>query len=131
MELHLRITGVLLILLALTHVVFPRYFKWRAQLALISHINRQMVYIHTFFIAFTVLLMGLLCLTSAAEMITTKIGKNISLGLGVFWLVRLSIQFVGYSSLHWKGKPFETKIHVLLLVLWTYLSAVFLLVYFS
>ncbi|HEU5052831.1 MAG TPA: hypothetical protein VFT78_06950 [Hanamia sp.] len=52
----------------------------------ISHINRQMMYVHAFFIAFIVFLMGLLCLISSNELITTTFGKRIALGLGIFWL---------------------------------------------
>lgn len=131
MEPQLKIIGVFLVLLALLHVIFPRYFKWEAELRNMSDINRQMMYVHAFFIAFGVFLMGLLCLTSSNELTTTTFGKRISLGLGIFWLTRLFIQFFGYSSLLWKGKTFETTVHVLLAGLWTYLSGVFLLIYFS
>ncbi|HEY0732207.1 MAG TPA: hypothetical protein VGD33_07305 [Chitinophagaceae bacterium] len=131
MELQLKIIGFLLLLLSLLHVIFPRYFKWKAELSNVSNINRQMMYVHAFFIAFGVFLMGLLCLTSFNELTTTSFGKRISLGLGIFWLTRLFIQFFGYSSLLWKGKTFETIVHVLFAGLWTYLSGVFLLIYFS
>ena len=131
MELHLKIIGVLLMVLALLHVNFPRYFKWKVELSLVSHINRQMMYVHAFFIAFGVFLMGLLCFTSATELATTTFGRRISLGLGIFWLTRLLIQFFGYSSLLWKGKTFETTVHVLFSVLWTYFSVVFLLISLS
>ena len=57
-----------------------------------------MMTVHTFFIALIVFLMGLLCLTSSNELIETNLGKKISLGLGIFWTVRLFIQFFGYSS---------------------------------
>ena len=127
MELHLRITGVLLIGLALLHVLFPRYFKWKAEMTLISHINREMMYVHAFFIAFTVFLMGLLCLTSAPELLTTPLGKKMAFGLGLFWAARLLIQFFGYSSLHWRGKRFETVIHIILSILWLYFAGVFFL----
>jgi hypothetical protein len=129
MELHLKITGVLLVLLAFMHVVFPRYFKWKAELSLVSDINRQMMYVHAFFIAFGVLLVGLLCLTSSFELTTTLLGRRISLGLGIFSLARLFIQFFGYSSLLWKGKRLETTVHVLFSALWIYFSGVFLFVY--
>jgi hypothetical protein len=131
MELHLKIIGILLVLLSLLHAIFPRYFKWKSELNSISEINRQMMYVHAFFIAFLVFLMGLLCLTSSAELTTTTFGKRISLGLGIFWLTRLFIQFFGYSSLLWKGKTFETTVHVLFTALWTYLSTVFLLIYLA
>lgn len=118
-------------LLALLHVIFPRYFKWKHELNLVSQINRQMMYVHTFFIALMVFLIGLLCLTSATEMATTMFGKRVSLGLGIFWTTRLFFQFFGYSSLLWKGKKFETTIHVLFSILWIYLSAVFILNFFG
>jgi hypothetical protein len=85
--------------------------------------------VHTFFVAFVVLLMGILCLGSSTDMMTTVLGKRVSLGLGIFWLVRLFIQFFVYSSKLWRGKRFETVIHILFAILWTYFSVVFLMVY--
>ena len=126
MELHLKIIGLLLVVLALVHVIFPRYFDWKIQLGGLSLINRQMMYVHTFFIGLAVLLMGVLCLTSAAELIATALGRKISIGLFLFWLARLIVQFFGYSSELWKGKPFESTVHVVFTLLWIYLSGVFL-----
>ena len=128
MQLQLELIGALLIILALLHVGFARYFDWRREFAVVSLINRQMMYVHTFFIAFAVLLMGVLCLTSAAELVGTALGRRVALGMGVFWLARLLIQFFGYSATLWRGKRFETSIHVLFALLWAYLSGVFLLV---
>lgn len=126
MEIHYKTIGVLLMALALVHVIFPKYFNWKDELKSLSLINRQMMTVHTFFIALIVFLMGLLCLTSATELIETKLGKTISLGLGVFWSTRLFIQFFGYSTELWKGKTFETIVHIVFSLLWTYLSVVFL-----
>ncbi len=89
------------------------------------------MYVHTFFIALVVLLIGLLCLTSSTDLTSTALGKKISIGLGVFWIVRLIIQFFGYSTKTWRGKNFETAVHILFIVLWTYLSLVFTLTYFT
>ena len=129
METHLKITGIILIVLSMVHIAFPRYFKWVDELGPLSLINRQMMYVHTFFVAFVLLLMGILCLSSAADMPATVLGKRLSLGLGIFWLVRLFIQFFVYSSKLWRGKRFETGIHILFALLWTYFSAVFLATY--
>lgn len=130
MEVHLKIIGILLLLLAFIHTCFPRYFKWKQELKPMSIINRQIMYVHTFFIALVVLLMGVLCLTSSKELIETAFGRRISLGLGLFWMTRLFIQFFGYSEKIWKGKTFETSIHILFSFLWAYLSIVFILIYF-
>ena len=129
MEQHLRITGSLLILLAFIHASFPRYFEWKKELGALSIINRQLMYVHSFFIAFVILLMGILCLTSSAELTGTILGKRVALGLGLFWITRFFIQFFGYSSKIWKGKRFETSVHVIFSILWAYLSLVFILVY--
>jgi hypothetical protein len=131
MQIHINIIGILLIALALVHIIFPKYFNWKKELKSLSLINRQMMTVHTFFIALTVFLMGLLCLTSSAELIETNLGKKLSLGLGVFWTVRLVFQFFGYSTDLWKGKKFETFMHIIFSLLWTYLSIIFLTTYFN
>ncbi|MGJ1430297.1 hypothetical protein ACR79M_01495 [Sphingobacterium spiritivorum] len=126
MELQLKIIGILLILLAGIHIIFPRYFNWKQELKSLNLINRQMMSIHTLFIAIGVFLMGLLCYTSPVELVHTALGRKICLGLGIFWFVRLIVQFSGYSTELWKGKKFETTIHITFCLLWIYLSAVFL-----
>ena len=129
MYFHLKIIGVVLIALAMIHIIFPKYFNWEKELSSLSLINRQMMTVHTFFIALTVFLIGLLCLTSSDELVNSVLGKKISLGLGIFWLIKLFVQFFFYSHLHWKGKRFETTVHILFSFLWTYLSVIFILVY--
>lgn len=113
-------------ILSLIHVFFPKYFNWKEELKSLSLINRQMMTVHTFFISLMIFLIGLLCLTSTRDLTQTKLGKTISLGFGVFWIVRLFFQLFVYSSDLWKSKKFETTMHILFLFLWTYLSGVFL-----
>jgi hypothetical protein len=131
MELHLKAIGAIMILLAGLHVAFPRRFEWKAQMVSLSLINRQLMYVHTFFIALVVFLMGLLCLSSASDLIATRLGGRIALGMGIFWGLRLFFQFFVYSSDLWKGKRFETAVHVLFSFLWAYFSFVFFCVYYS
>lgn len=125
MILLLRLTGSLLIILALIHITFPSYFKWKQDLKPLSLINREMMYVHTFFIALTVLLMGLLCLLQTEALITTSLGRTLNAGMSFFWLCRLIVQFFGYSASLWKGKSFETIIHILFILLWSGLSLLF------
>lgn len=130
MQIHLKIVGLLLIILGCIHITFPKYFKWNNELKHLSLINRQMMRTHTFFIALTVALMGFLCLTSSNELVETGLGKKITLGLGLFWSIRLFFQLFIYSSKLWKGKSFETAIHILFVCLWLYISSVFILSYY-
>ena len=129
MEVHFKIIGYLLIALALLHVGFPRRFQWEEELKPLNLLNRQMMYVHTFFVALMVLLMGLLCVTSATELHNTQLGHRVTLGLGVFWGCRLAIQFFGYSAELWRGKKFETAVHIVFAVLWAYLTFAFLYSY--
>ncbi len=131
MELQIEIIGYLLILLSCIHVIFPKYFGWKEDLAPLQQINRSMMKVHTFFIALTVFLMGLLCVTSAEELLQTELGRKICLGLGLFWLIRLFFQFFIYPSSLWKGRRLETVIHVIAIVFWVFLTYSFLWGYFS
>lgn len=45
--------------------------------------------------------------------------------LHLFWAIRLFIQLFVYASKLWKGKTFETAMHVLFTLLWIYLVVVF------
>ncbi len=125
MELHFNISGTILIMLSLVHVIFPRYFDWKTELKHLSLINRQVMVVHTFFIAFVVMLMGILCLSSSSELLHTEFGRKISLGLAVFWFCRLIIQFFGYSPQLWRGKKFETIVHIFFSIIWAYLTWLF------
>ena len=128
MEIHIQIIGSILIALALVHVIFPKYFNWKLELINLSLINRQMMTTHTFFIALTVFLMGLLCITQSQSLTSTDLGKTICLGLGIFWLVRLFFQLFIYSTKLWRGKTFETIVHIFFTLFWTYMSVVFMFV---
>ena len=130
MEIHFKVIGVVLMVLALVHSIFPRYFNWDKELKALSLVNQEMMKVHTFFVALVVFLMGLLCLVASTALVETELGKIISLGFGVFWSFRLLIQFFGYSKELWQGKLFETTAHILFSGLWTYLSVVFLWNYF-
>ena len=129
MEIHLKIIGVLLILLSGIHVLFPGYFNWKEDLKSLSLINRQMMQVHAFFIALVVFGIGLLCLFFSGDLVHSRFGKNISLGLAIFWAIRLFFQLFIYSPKLWRGKRKETIIHIFFTCLWTYLSMVFFLIF--
>lgn len=127
MEVQLKIIGISLIILALIHSIFPTYFNWKHDLKPLLLVNRQMMIVHTFFIALTVLLMGVLCLMNSNDLLETSLGKTICFGFGIFWTFRLVFQFFVYSPKLWKGKRFETIIHIIFSMIWFYLSVFFIL----
>ena len=123
---HLRAAGVLLIALALFHGALPRRFGWRQELQNVSLLSRQIFYVHTFFIALTVGLMGTLVLFYADELLkAAPLARGVLGGLTVFWLCRLVFQFCVYDASLWRGQVFETRVHWLFSALWLYLVVVF------
>lgn len=131
MELHLNIIGYLCIALSFVHIIFPKQFNWKKEMPAISLINQQLMYVHTFFIAFVVLLMGLLCVCCSHDLVNTKLGNQICFGLFLFWGLRLIFQFFVYSSKLWRGKTFETIIHIIFSLIWIYFTAIFYGIYFK
>jgi hypothetical protein len=126
---HLYIAGAILLLLALLHAFFPRQFGWHAELSCVSLLTRQIFFVHHFFIALTVGLMGLLTLSSAHELLAIPLGRRILLGFAAFWFLRLICQLFVYAPKLWLGKLFETTIQVAFTILWIYLSCVFFIGY--
>lgn len=131
MHIHLIIIGIIFIVLAFIHLIFPKYFEWEKELKSLSLMNRQMMKVHTIFIALMVFLMGVLLISSSAELTETVLGRKIILGLAIFWTIRLVIQFFGYSAKLWKGKLFETSVHIIFSLIWIYISVVFWIIYFD
>ncbi len=84
--------------------------------------------VHTFFVALTVMLIGLLCWFYADNLVNSAFGRVIAMGLGIFWGIRLLFQFFVYSPKLWRGKPFETTMHIIFSLLWIYLTFVFITV---
>jgi len=125
MEIYLKIAGIILIILGIVHVAFPKRFNWKDELQPLSLINRQMMVVHTFFIALTVFMMGILSLFYSAELIFTPFGRVVSLGFAIFWFIRLVFQFFVYSKELWKGKTFETIMHIIFALIWIYLTVVY------
>lgn len=125
MEIYLKIAGIILIVLGIVHVAFPRRFNWKTDLAGLSLINRQMMVVHTFFIALTVFMMGILSLFYSVQLLTNPFGKVISMGLAIFWFIRLVFQFFVYSKELWRGKKFETIMHIIFALIWIYLTVVY------
>lgn len=123
---HLRAAGVLLIGLALFHIALPKRFGWREEMCHVSLLTRQIFYVHTFFIALTVGLMGLLALGCADELLQpSTLARGVLSGLTAFWLCRLVFQIFVYDAALWRGKKFETYIHWLFAALWLYFVVVF------
>jgi hypothetical protein len=126
LELHLRIAGALLILLATAHVFFPKQLGWKKDLAKLTLLNRQIFLVHVSFIVLILLLFGTLALVFAADLVApSRLAAAVLGGLTLFWGLRLITQQFIYDRSLWLGNRRNTVLHVLASLLWCYLTVVF------
>ena len=125
-ELHLRIAGAMQIALALLHLDFGRRFHWREELARVSLLNRQMFYVHTFFLCVVLALIGSLSLFAPAALLEpSRLARLVLGGIAGFWALRLFCQWFVYDRSLWRGHTFHTVMHVVFTLMWTYFVAVY------
>jgi hypothetical protein len=123
---NLRIVGVLLVLLGLSHAFFSRYFRWDRELAEVSLLTRQIFFVHSFFIALGVVLGGAGSFLCADALLRPgSLSRTLLAGMTVFWLCRLLAQFFAYDARIWKGDRFRTVMHAAFCVLWIYVTATY------
>lgn len=126
LETHLKLAGLSLIGLGIMHGFLGERFAWKEELSRISLLNRQIFYVHTFFVALILLLLGSLSLFGTNALLEkTAMSRYFCGGVTLFWLCRWIFQFCIYDASLWRGKRFETRIHILFSLLWTYYVAVY------
>ena len=126
LQLHLKIAGVALLVLAFAHVFFEKRFNWKEELARLSSFNRQMFYVHNFFVTLVIAMIGALSLfgTNALRE-KSALSRYVTGAIAFFWLCRWIVQFFFYEAKLWRGKRFETMAHGFFALFWTYLVIVF------
>jgi hypothetical protein len=123
---HLRIVGVLLLLLGLSHAFFDRYFGWKRELALVSLFTRRVFFVHTFFIGLGVVLVGAGSFLYAGALLRPGVlSRALLAGMTLFWFCRLLAQFFAYDSALWRGDRFRTFMHAAFSMLWCYVTATY------
>ena len=126
LELHFKIAGTLLLMLAVAHLFFSRRFDWKRDLSQLTLLNRQMFYVHCFFIMLILAMFGALSLFYSHLLLEHgKLNHLVVGGFMIFWVIRLFIQLFIYDSRLWQGRPFNTAMHGLFTALWVYLTAVY------
>jgi hypothetical protein len=123
---HLHAAGVLLGLLVVLNLFVPARYGWRDDLSRLSLLNRQIFQVHAIFIVVVLaMLSGLLLCCAPALLEPAPLSRAVLSGLTAFWGLRLYMQFCFYDPRIWRGKRFETAMHVVFSLLWIYLVAVF------
>ena len=104
----ITIGGIYNILFALFHTGFWKMFNWNAELEKLDFNNKwamQILIIQTiYYLIFT----AVICFVFKNELLTTRVGKWLLIGMAGFWFVRAMEQFV-----YWEMGAASTIIMVL------------------
>lgn len=126
LNIHLRIVGGLMLLLALAHIYFAKQFRWKEELQHVSLLTRQIFNVHCFFIALILVLCGLLSMFCAPSLLEQNpLAKAVLIGLVIFWAARLFIQFFVYDARLWRGNRLNTVMHIVFSAMWSYYTLVY------
>lgn len=124
MKAALLTAGVLQIALALLHLAFPARFGWKQEAARMSRLNEQIFHVHTFFVCLTLVLFGIWTMVLLEDLLSAR-QRALASGIAVFWLARLYSQWFVYDPVLWRGKKFETAMHILFTILWIFLTGTY------
>ena len=120
LALLLKAVGLTMLLLSVGHWPIAKYLKWREEAERLSLINRQILFVHSYFIALILLFMGIaLVFYTPLLLAPSPLARLLAVAFLVFWASRLFIQLFVYSPANWKGRRFRTLTHALLTLLWS------------
>ena len=90
LELHLRVMGVIMLLLVAMNLHIPRRFRWKQEMAGLSLVNRQIFQVHAAFICIILALFATMLLGLTNELLQpTRLARGILVGMATFWFCRM------------------------------------------
>lgn len=110
------------------NLFLTRILDWNQVLRNMPLLLREVFHVHTWFISVTLGIFGILTWRFNAEIAlgSQPIAKWFAAGIGVFWAIRTALQVFYYSSSHWRGQARRTLVHIMLLLMYGYMAAVYL-----
>ena len=126
-ETALVLAGIGQILLAIVNSQISKILNWKPELEKVSSLVREVFHVHTVFISIILLIFGVITLRFYEPLSQGKIemGRWFAGGIATFWGVRTAMQWLFYSSTHWKGKTGRTFIHFLLTFIYGMWSTIY------
>lgn len=96
----LLLCGIHSLAFALFHVGFWKLFKWPGSLRDTGLPNRAIVQIANVQLIWVFLVAAALCLLYPQDLVATAVGRAFLLGMSLFWVLRLAVQFVWLRIRH-------------------------------
>jgi hypothetical protein len=99
----LIIGGIHALLFAAFHLSFWRLFRWKAELARVSTVNKGVMQVLNLCLTYLFIALGLVTLADREEILVTRLGHHLLLVLCLFWFIRLVEQFVFFAERSWRS----------------------------
>ena len=127
LEILLRAGAIAQLGVALLNLALIRIMNWEPDLARAPLLIREVFHIHVHFISITLAIFGVLTWRFASDIATatTPLAVWLAISIGIFWGIRSLMQWLHYSSVHWRGIPTRTAIHWALSLGYAALAAVY------
>jgi hypothetical protein len=98
LTLNLEMVGGVLIALGASHLVLPRILGWQHGLATLGRLDREVNYVHSYFIGLACVLWGLFPLLAGRELLVRgSVTSLVLIGAAVFWVSRLMVQLIIFN----------------------------------
>ena len=95
---QLKVVGVILLGLGVVHLALPLALGWSHELIGASQLNREVSYVHCYFIGLSCTLWGLLPLASGTALLERNpVTRMVLIGAIAFWASRLVIQLAVFN----------------------------------
>ena len=114
--------------IAMINLTLVRIMHWQDDVSRIPLLIRQVFHVHAWFISLTLVIFAALTCRFAVEMTagTEQIYRWIACSIGLFWTFRVALQLWYYKSSHWRGIRSRTTVHIILLIVYSGFSIVYL-----
>jgi hypothetical protein len=125
----LRIAAAAQFAIALLNLFLVRIMNWKPDLEKAPLLIREVFHVHCLFISFALSIFAALTWRFAGDMATaaSPIFVWLAAAIGLFWLARSVMQWLHYSSVHWRGHTLRTMIHWTLFLGYGALAGVYLI----
>jgi hypothetical protein len=112
-ETALRAVALAQFAVAILNLFLIRIMKWKPDLERAPLLIREVFRIHVVFISVTLSIFGALTWRFAYEIAraASPLAIWLAVAIGLFWLVRSTMQWLHYSASHWHGSSLRTSIH--------------------
>ncbi len=85
---------------AVFHLLFWKIFKWKEDLASLTHVNRSVMQILNLRLTYVFLVAAFLMFAFQSELTATKLGQTLLVAFSIFWFMRTVEQVVFFGLKH-------------------------------